>query len=162
MGPLQSERSLRFAIFGGNNPSVSPNFRHFLLCHSVGLCYACASVSPSLRARGTKSRETPFAAASPRDFRRLTVTAVWLLFGDHGHRYLITCGNVRKDPTRLPPLASYGWLSIATYSRTGVDYANGLLELGNQRGWSAPRSLKPRVSNCSFVPSEAATQIAGG
>jgi hypothetical protein len=50
---------------------------------------ARASVFPPTRERDENSRN-PFAAASPRDSRRLTDASVWLLFGDNGHRYLIT------------------------------------------------------------------------
>jgi len=33
---------------------------------------------------GNENSRNPFVAASPRDFRGLTVAAVWLFFGDHG------------------------------------------------------------------------------
>ena len=88
--PLFEESSTAYAFFEHSSELsyFRAGYRSFGRQRQKGRFTRVRAFSPSLRARGTKTRETPSQQPRSRDSRGLTMAAVWLLFGDQGRRYL--------------------------------------------------------------------------
>jgi hypothetical protein len=71
---------------------------------------ACANVFPAPMRERVEDSRNPFAPASPRDFRRLTVSPVWRICGEEG-------GGLSRVRKRFPRPYAIGLIPACKAAR---------------------------------------------